>query len=178
MLAQSRKMNILLLVIGTLAIGIWLGFIMGVSRTIKAAVKKANPDSTANWYVVGGLVCCMVALGAILYSVYFLAMAEKTSGTVTELRERRHWDHDTVTYAPVVRFNDADGVERSVTSGHASYPPAYTLGQTVPVRFLKAHSENARIDDFWDHWGAGIILGGLGVLCVFVGYAIKLRRHT
>lgn len=100
----------------------------------------------------------------------FLSTAVTTSGTVIELISSRS-NNNSITYAPVVRFSTSNGdVTEFVSSG--SNPPAYSRNDTVEVLYQEATPQNAKINSISDLWGAGLIVGIIGLVFFSIGFSI------
>ena len=106
----------------------------------------------------------------MLYSWYFIANSERTTGTVVELVEKES-DSDgyrSISYAPSFQFLDTKGQTIIANSGFSNDPPDYQVGETVPVLYLRSAPKRARIDVFVEHWFFPIIFGGLGTCTLLV----------
>jgi Protein of unknown function (DUF3592) len=53
---------------------------------------------------------------------------------------------------------------------------SYQEGERVKVRYETQNPANAKIAGFWELWGLTAVLGGFGVVFVFVGIIIGLKR--
>jgi hypothetical protein len=109
----------------------------------------------------------------------FLAHALRTEGTVVALQPRHSTNGystssttssstRSLTFAPLVRFMHA-GQVIDFTASTASNPPAYHIGETVPVLYEDTPPFKARIDSFFSLWGATVIVGGLGTVFLLIG---------
>ncbi len=65
--------------------------------------------------------------------------------------ERKDKDDETV-YYPVFSFHDAQGVEHVIHSSSGGFPPAYEVGDTVPVLYSSTNPTNAKIDALFSVW--------------------------
>lgn len=81
----------------------------------------------------------LLFIGFCLWGVYAGYMnwklqtnGETATGTVVHLNEQSDSEGGCCTYVPVVEFN-ANGQVYSFEGNTASYPPAYELGERVPV---------------------------------------------
>lgn len=97
----------------------------------------------------------------------FLEQAVTAEGTVVELVRSR--SSDSVSYYPVVVFEDASGRHVEFQSNTGSNPPSYSRGETVTVLYERANPESARINGFFSLWGGATIVGGLGLVFGLVG---------
>ena len=103
-------------------------------------------------------------------AMFFYKTALRTQGQVVDLVElasadaaepdpREGYSHPIVSFAPradcTVRFQSAVG----------SRPPAYRIGDTVPVVFQPADPQDARIDNFWGRWICALLCA-VGVLII------------
>jgi len=76
---------------------------------------------------------------------------ESTEGTVIRLDEQSDADGGCCTYVPVVEF-DAGGRAYSFEGGTASDPPAYQVGERVPVIYDPSNPQTAQIDKWSERW--------------------------
>lgn len=102
----------------------------------------------------------------------FLKTAVTANGTVVALVPSR--SGDSVTYAPVVQFQDKTGRLIEVKSSSSSNPPSYYEGEIVEVFYQERAPQDAKINGYFSLWGFPTILGGLGILFFLVGFSIIL----
>jgi hypothetical protein len=98
---------------------------------------------------------------------HFLARASRTQGTVVAMLSH-HSSNSSVTYSPVVRFNNGSQDIR-FNSPSSSNPPGYNIGETVPVLYVESNPYDAKIDSFFSLWGGSLILGLTGGIFLLVG---------
>jgi hypothetical protein len=72
-------------------------------------------------------------------------------------------------FRPVVRFAAAGGQTITFRSATASRPPAYDVGDRVPVLYDANDPHKAQIDSLWQRSGVLIIFLGFGVLFFLIG---------
>ena len=82
---------------------------------------------------------------------------EKTEGTVVRLNEQSDSEGGCCTYVPIVEFN-AGGRAYSFDGGTASDPPAYRVGERVPVIYDPSDPQTAQIDKWSERWLFPIII--------------------
>jgi hypothetical protein len=109
----------------------------------------------------------------------FVTTASRTQGTVVSLRPQL--SNNSRTYAPVVSFRvGAQQIEFKSTTG--SNPPAYHIGESVPVIYSPANPYLAKIDSFFSLWGGTVIVAGIGSAFLLIGGGIMaagpLRRRS
>ncbi|MDX1459213.1 MAG: DUF3592 domain-containing protein [Marinobacter sp.] len=111
----------------------------------------------------------------MLYSntASFLDQAVSAKGEVVELIRSR--SSDSVSYYPVVVFEDSYGREVEFQSNTGSNPPSYSRGETVSVLYEESNPEGARINGFFSLWGAALIVGILGLVFGGVGGGMVLH---
>ena len=167
-------MGIIILVVVILAAGIFIGFMIGFSRAMReAASKMQGPKRPVFGRVattVGGL-SLLFALGSWIYTVHFTHVAARTSGTVVEMLQQTDKDGD-VTYAPTFRFQDATGIQHTVSSSAYQSPPEFHVGDTVTVLYLRDAPQTARIDSFWQLWGLPSLAGIIGSITLSAGIIV------
>lgn len=132
-------------------------------------------------WLLAGLGAGMLVGAAVLavHTRSFLADAGRVQGTVVALQPRHSSNtaakgtntsdtHDSVTFAPLVRFHHA-GQVIDFTASASRDPARYRIGETVPVLFSNLNPSSARIDSFFSVWGTTVILGILGAVFFLVG---------
>lgn len=82
---------------------------------------------------------------------------ERTTGNVVQLEESDSGEGGCCVYSPVIEFI-AGGQTYSFESDNASDPPAYDVGQEVPVLYDPANPETAQINSFFERWVFPIII--------------------
>jgi hypothetical protein len=182
--------NRLILVLAVLAAGVWIGFVLGFSKSMRKAATRMQSRSNRPLYgrllIGAGCVCFVVAVGATFFSWNFIRTARKTTGTVIEMREQTDKESGGKSYAPIFSFKDTAQREHRIESSFYAYPPLHRVGDTVPVLYQADAPDNARIDGFWDQWGVTALAGIFGVLLTVIGsvvlhwpwIAAKLGRST
>jgi len=76
---------------------------------------------------------------------------ETTEGIVIRLDEQSDGDGGCCTYVPVVEF-EAGGRVYSIEGDTASYPPAYDVGERVPVIYDPSDPQTAQINKWTERW--------------------------
>lgn len=82
---------------------------------------------------------------------------ERTTGVVTRLEESSSGDSGCCVYSPVIEF-EANGQTFSFEGGNASDPPAYDVGEQVPVLYDPADPNTAQINKWTERWLFPIII--------------------
>lgn len=107
----------------------------------------------------------IASLFFVMKTISFLDNAHEAVGIVVEIE--RIYD-DGVTFAPVFKFTDNEGLERTVQSSVSSNPASHDVGDEVQVLYDPEDSSKAKINNFFNIWGLAIILGGLGVGIIII----------
>ncbi|HEY4417729.1 MAG TPA: hypothetical protein VGO57_18700 [Verrucomicrobiae bacterium] len=105
-------MGTLILIIAVLVVGISVGFMLGFLRSMRESARQVQGTRrpTIAWVVIVlGCAALVGALGTMLYTWHFTRVAQRTSGTVIEMREQTDKDSGSICYAPTFRFQDAGG---------------------------------------------------------------------
>jgi hypothetical protein len=168
-------MGIFIIIIFAFVAGVCFGFMLGVSRTMREAASQSHGTRRPiiAWVVIGlGCAVLIGAFGTMLYSWHFIRVAQRTSGTVIEMREHAGKDSGDISYAPTFRFQDASGASYTVSSSIFSAPPEFHVGDTVPVLYLHDDTRNAKIDSYWQVWMMPSLLGIIGGIDLPVGLII------
>ena len=93
-----------------------------------------------------------------LWGVYALFTAYKletsgstTTGTVIEMEESSTSEGGCCVYSPVIEFQ-VNGQTYTFDGGNASNPPAYRVGETVPVIYDPNDPDTAQINKWSERW--------------------------
>jgi uncharacterized protein DUF3592 len=121
-----------------------------------------------------GIGALMLFIALVLWNKTrsFVARAASAQGVVTELIVVRDKDGGSDTYKPAVQFTTPEGQEVNFTSSFSSRPPAYDVGEAVPVLYIPGHAEEARLKGFGSLWLGPTILAGLGAVFGLIGGSI------
>jgi hypothetical protein len=169
-------MGTLILIIVVLVAGISFGFMLGFSRAMREAASRIHgtkrPVIAARLVMGIGCLALIVALATSLHTWRFTRVAQRTSGTVIEMRENTDKDSGNVSYAPTFRFQDATGAEHTVASSLFSSPPEFRVGDRVGVLYRADSPTSARIDSYWQVWGLPSLLGIIGSIELPIGLVI------
>ncbi len=168
-------MGTLILIIVVLIAGISFGFMLGFSRAMREAASRIHGTKrpTIAKLVIGfGCAALVGALATTLHTLHFTRVAQRTSGTVIEMREQADKDSGSVSYAPTFRFQDASGTPHTVSSSFYSSPPEFHVGDTVTVLYRSDDPQTARIDSYWQVWGLPSLLGIIGSIQLPVGLIV------
>lgn len=116
----------------------------------------------------------------------FLKTAHTATGTVLSLEQTtqtqtfgsgasRH-SVSTLVYSPIVSFTDFNGKTVTFTSGAASNPPAYAVGQTVAVLYDPAQPLNAQLQG--DVGGFSTAVFWIGIVFLVFAFVAGAIRTT
>jgi hypothetical protein len=123
--------------------------------------------------LAGGLTL-MLVLKSIIETVVFIRAANRTEGTVIRYGSSRNSDGHSM-YLPVFRYRTNDGSAYEYTSTVASKPPAYKIGETATIFYLKKNPRSAKLNSFMELWLVKLIFTILGLFfCIFsAGYFLS-----
>ena len=129
----------------------------------------------------------LAVMSAILLMVHFfskqqdqafLKTAHTASGTVLSLKQKTENSTlgsganrrtiTTVVYSPVISFTDDSGKDITFTSGAASSPPAYAVGQTVTVLYDPSQPSNAELQGDVGGFSTAIFWIGISLLVLTI----------
>ena len=115
------------------------------------------------WGVYAGYVSWMLEQGG-----------ERTTGNVVRLEESNSSEGGCCVYSPVIEFI-AGGQTYSFESGNASDPPAYSVGEEVPVLYDPASPETAQINSFFERWVFPMIIIPAMILAALIVNFFMIR---
>ncbi len=113
--------------------------------------------------LVMSAVSLLFGLGAGVHTLLFLNKAVTATGTITRMDEHQGNKAQRL-YTPVFTYIDPQGEEHEVISSHSSSPPAYAVGDRVPVLYDPRDPENAKIDSFISVWGLAFMPALFGII--------------
>lgn len=102
----------------------------------------------------------------------FLKTASNAKAIVIEMVQRNSSSRSTgrsIGYAPVYKFTAKDGIEYLVHSSTSSYPPAFKVGQEIPILYDSSNPKKAEIDTFFDIWLVPFVFTMLTIFMLFMG---------
>jgi hypothetical protein len=118
---------------------------------------------------------CLITAAVWAFDPYRLTTAGlRAAGRVTQL-DRHSGSGDS--YFPVFVYSDRKGAEHRIYSKIGSYPPSHKMGDAVTVLYLPGHEDSAKLDDWFDFWGAPILLLSLGVVYLLIGAVLCARAR-
>lgn len=123
--------------------------------------------------VLVGFVLLALAILLFISSRKFVANGIKTQATVIDnIAISSQSDGGTsIMYAPLLKY-DVKSEKNTYTPNSRSNPPAYDIGEKVPIVYSKKNSQNVRIVSFWGvYLGSNILFAfSLPMLFIGVGY--------
>ncbi len=128
-----------------------------------------------------GMVFLGFALVATIGTLRFTTDAVRLDGTVVDLRVEqnavplmRAEEETGLIYYPIVEYEGPDGAVRQFEGRAGRQRPVYEAGDTVTVLLRLSDPAGARIDSLLGIWGSSIILGGMAVAFLLVGFLAPL----
>ena len=119
---------------------------------------------------------CLITAAVWAFDPYRLTTTGlRATGRVTQL-DRHSGTGDS--FFPVFVYSDRNGAEHRIYSKIGSSPPSHRLGDAVTVLYLPGQEENAKLDDWFDFWGAPILLLALGVVYLLIGMVLCRRPRS
>lgn len=122
--------------------------------------------------LISGSVCLLGGGATAIYSYHFSVTAQRTTGEVIQLIQRRSNGADAL--YPVFRYTDRNGVSHTVDSNTGSYPAAHQIGDSVTVLYVPGSENSAEIGDWFNIWGISLVLGIIGISHLAIGIVLCL----
>ncbi|MCA6115956.1 DUF3592 domain-containing protein [Bradyrhizobium sp. WSM 1738] len=116
-----------------------------------------------------GLLLLVAAAWSVWSTKTWLARTLEVEGVVVEMVRMRDSEDKGYLFAPVVRFETADGRTHEFESGLRTNPPAYRTGEVVAVVYDPAVPDAAKIRGVLSLWFMPIILGFIGTIFFGIG---------
>lgn len=118
---------------------------------------KMRPQGFIPVSRIVGLLILLPTLLLVALGVYFYLSARafeqrsvSCQGKVVDLQSSEG-EHGTL-YTPLFTYTDALGVVRRGRSNTSSNPPAYAIGDPIPLRYDPQNPSDVRVDSFWTFW--------------------------
>lgn len=163
----------------TLAFGIAVGFMLGLAKGISMGkrLQSDRPISPIPWILclVASVIFVLGAIGSSIYSLYFLSSSNQTQATVIEIVERKDSEGH-VSRSPVYSYRDANG-ESFTDRTSNSDGREFSVGDTVPIRYLRNSPHQSRIDYFQHHWATPIVMGIFSMVTCGLGLGLRWWRQ-
>jgi hypothetical protein len=165
---------------GSLLIFVGLVFVAGMSVGAvlvfgkKLSAAKARQPSRDGWRfcVLGAIVCLVISIASTAYTTYFLSASEATTATVIRIEERKDEDNETVRSPVYAYFVDEI---RHVDRPTGSDGRQFSVGDEIPIRYLRDRPHESRIDYWAHHWGVPVFMLGAAIVCAGVAVVIRMR---
>jgi len=109
--------------------------------------------------LLNSMLLCFGASVIFVWNVVFIANANKTTGIVVDVKERKN-EQGTPLFCPVIEYSDDTGKQRTFSPNSWHYPSPYEKGDSV---FVVYHQDKSVIDDFTHLWLLPLILFIVGL---------------
>lgn len=135
-------------------------------------------------FLVTGPLFLLGALISAHSTQMFLRHSVTTQGRIVALKPVYSTRDNSVTYAPVFRFDVPGWHFTTVVSHTSSNPPVFKVGEIVTVHYEQGHPEGAVIDSFGQLWLGKVVFGSVGAVVtgisvlVFVATRKRNRRDV
>lgn len=129
-------------------------------------------STTKYLFAAVGLGMLMGAVRVHNHTASFVSRASRAQGIVTAMVPQRSTDNS-ISYRPIVRFQHGEQ-QIQFSESVSSNPPAYDVGQSVPVLYLESNPYDAKIDSFWSLWFLTTLLSAMGTIFLAVGGGLIL----
>jgi hypothetical protein len=96
----------------------------------------------------------------------FLRQCVTAQGKVVALKPVHSSRNNSISYAPVFRFDVPGWHFATVVSHTSSRPPAFKVGEGVTVLYQPGHPEDAVIDSFGQLWLGDLVFGIAGAMSI------------
>jgi hypothetical protein len=134
----------------------------------------ANPKKVAIFcatFLAVSLTMLGIAGFLVWKTSHFLDRAVSAQGTIIALVPVIR-PNQSRTFAARFSFTTPAKQAVTITSKSSSNPPEFEVGESVAVLYLPNNPADARIDSFFQLWGASSIVGGIGT--VFLAISLRM----
>lgn len=119
------------------------------------------------FFAAFGFAAMVTAIVLYLDTASFMREAVSGQGTLENVRERRMGEKTVCEW--VVRFHTEEGGLIEFSSRSGTRCSGVIMGDAVPILYLPAWPEEARIDNFFALWGGSIMGGLIGAVFFLIG---------
>lgn len=128
------------------------------------------------WVITAfGVIAFVSGVAALVLTVKFVNSAVETTARVVHVQIS--YGDDSTTYKPTVQFRDTNGRTVEAESWMSSSSYDFNVGEKIPILYDPADPENIRLNYFFEKWGFGVILTGIGGFMVLVGRMSRGRMR-
>jgi hypothetical protein len=124
-----------------------------------------------------GLVVLAIAVYLTWSTHAWLGRSVQASGVVVEVVRIQNRQTGELMFAPLVRFQTADGRSIEFQSSLRTNPPSYSPGESVTVLYDPARPVSAEIANLFSIWFAPMVLWFLGTVFTAVGIGVAVYRR-
>ena len=129
-------------------------------------------------WLVCGILSIAVGASFAIYQTVWLYRSASARGTIVALVPFTDPEQAGITYTPRFSFRDDQGHTHVLISSYRTSPPEFTVGQHVPVLYIRNHPSSAKLDRFWELWLVPVVCAGLGAFFAISGYLLlRLERR-
>ncbi len=141
-----------------------------------SGLNRKQAIAMACCFIVVGTIAVLFAIGWGVRSFRLQAGANRTTGTVVELREERNSDRETTWY-PVVEY-EVDGKKYRI-DGVGSIPSWLPrVGDKVEVLYKADQPADGHLNTFLDSWVIPLFVGGVGSIFAALGiFMVRSQRR-
>jgi hypothetical protein len=124
-----------------------------------------------------GLLVLAIAVYLTWSTHAWLGRSLQASGVVVENVRMQDRQTGNLMFAPLIRFQTADGRTIEFQSSLRTNPPSYSPGQSVTVLYDPAKPVSAEIANLFSIWFAPMVLWFLGTVFTAVGIGVAVYRR-
>jgi hypothetical protein len=128
--------------------------------------------------VSGILICAGIYTAVKTWS--FETHASRAAGTVIENVPSMNTSENVVNYYPKIEFETTRGGSIIIISNSGANPPAFEVGQTIPLLYDRQKPTHAEIDSFRHLWFLTMVLSIIGAVFAIIGGGMliyEMRRR-
>jgi hypothetical protein len=139
--------------------------------TKRITITRSKQLSSPTPWIIVAVVALVAAALLAAWTARFVSRSTVTAGTILSLEETTS-DGKTY-YVPQFSYIADNGRTYNSISNSGSNPPAYTVGQTIRVRYERTNPANVEIDSFWELWGMATIFALAGLASFILSRFLK-----
>jgi hypothetical protein len=124
-------------------------------------------------FLIFGSGFLLLALAVALHTAFSLRRATRATATIVVMESRIEPRNVDPIFYPHFQFYDSTGQSFTIISNSGATPPAFHVGQRVPILYDPANPSAAQLATFAELWFLPIVFSVLGLVALAIGTLIR-----
>jgi hypothetical protein len=120
-----------------------------------------------------GLFLVVLSFLMTSYRILYFIFSKRTQGTIIDFIKASGSSGKGTVYRPTFKYTTDDGQEFTAYDKLGTNPPAYTVGQQVPIHYNRFKPQSAKITTFKYMFQTPFMLGSTGLFLLVLEFLQK-----